>query len=65
MLNCRLVKINKLSGEACSVYSIEVNGEKESLLEKFISENINLFKSETKEIIQRLRTMGRITILKP
>jgi len=60
-----LVKINKLSGAACSVYSIKVNGEEDTLLEKFIKENIDSFKSETKEIIQRLRTRGRFTGARP
>jgi len=65
MLNCKLVKIIKLSGAACSVYSIIENDAEETLLEKFIKENIDSFKSETKEIIQRLRTMGRFTGARP
>jgi len=65
MLNCKLVKIIKLSGAACSVYSIIENDAEETLLGKFIKENIDSFKSETKEIIQRLRTMGRFTGARP
>ena len=60
-MKCRLVKINKLSGDRASLYSVVINEEKETLLEKFIRENKNSFLSETKDILKRLRTIGHKT----
>jgi len=60
-MKCRLVKINRLSGYKASLYSVVINEEKETLLEKFIRENKNSFLSETKDILKRLRTIGHKT----
>ena len=60
-MKCRLVKIDSLSGSKASVYSVSLDKETETLLEKFIRENINSFLSETKDILKRLRTIGHKT----
>lgn len=54
----RLEKIVQLSGNKASVYSVIINNEKETLFEKFLSENKIIFKSEISDIVQRLRTIG-------
>jgi len=64
-MRCKLVKINKLSGDATSIYSVAIDDEAETLLDKFITENIFSFKNETKDIIQRLRTIGNVTGARP
>lgn len=60
-MKCRLVKIDSLSGSKASVYSVSLDKETETLLEKFIRENNNSFLSETKDILKRLRTIGHKT----
>lgn len=60
-MRCRLVKLSRFSGKGASVYSIVLNDEKETLLDKFIRENSFLFLSETKDILMRLKTIGHKT----
>lgn len=60
-MRCRLVKLSKFSGNGASIYSIVLNNEKETLLDKFIKENSYSFLSETKNILMRLRTIGHKT----
>ena len=58
----KLVKLDKLSGPCCSIYSVaNLNNEQKTLLDKFIDENIDLHKSETKELISRLHAIGHQT----
>ncbi|HCC85628.1 MAG TPA: hypothetical protein DEQ06_03350 [Porphyromonadaceae bacterium] len=55
----KLVKIDYLSGPKCSIYSIlDCNDMSKTFLDLFIDENINSFKSETIELISRLKTIG-------
>lgn len=54
----RIEKITQLSGNKASVYSVVIDDEKETLFEKFLSENKTIFKSEISDIVQRLRTIG-------
>lgn len=62
MRTFKLIKIKSLSGNECSIYSIvDTIDESKTLLEKFIDENENSFKSETKEIVSRLYTIGHKT----
>jgi len=57
----KLFKLEILSGEAVSYYSIVVNSDSQTLFENFIEENLNLFKSEIRDIISRLISMGKKT----
>ncbi|QYH39444.1 hypothetical protein GYM62_11865 [Algoriphagus sp. NBT04N3] len=56
-----LVKIEELSGKKASIYSILLDGEDESLFERFLSENSNTFKNEIFDILSRLRTIANKT----
>lgn len=56
-----LIKLNKLSGNGASIYAIQHKGETETSLDKFILENLNSFKSETNDIVQRLSSIGNKT----
>lgn len=60
-MKLKLVKIDSLSGNKASVYSVSIDKEAETLLEKFVRENKNSFLSETKDILKRLRTIGHKT----
>lgn len=60
-MRCKLVKLSKLSGNKASIYSIVLNDEKETLLDKFVKESSNSFLSETKDILMRLKTIGHKT----
>lgn len=60
-MRCKLVKVNKLSGNKASVYSVIIDDEQLTLLDKFIQENKNSYLSELKNIVGRLRTIGKTT----
>lgn len=53
-----LKKLDKISGNGASIYAIQVEGETETSLDKFIVENSTSFKSETNDIVRRLNTIG-------
>ena len=57
----KLVKLQKLSGNKASIYSVVQNGETESFLEKFLKENQISFIDETKNILMRLISIGHTT----
>jgi len=60
-MKCKLVKLLKLSGNKASVYSVVINNEQESLLDKFIQENKSSYLSELKDVVMRLKTIGTKT----
>ncbi|VBB48626.1 conserved hypothetical protein [uncultured Paludibacter sp.] len=62
-MKCKIVKIPQLSGKAASVYSVVLEGDTDTgtLLNKFVTENEILFKSETIDILKRLHTIGHLT----
>ncbi len=57
-MNYKLVKIVELSGNKASVYSLYTEDEKCTLFEKFMRENSISFKSETIDILKRLRSIA-------
>lgn len=57
----KILKINNLSGSKAGVYSVVLNGDEETLLNKFVRENEISFKSETKDILKRLYSIGHTT----
>lgn len=57
----KILKINNLSGNKAGVYSVVLNGDEETLLNKFVCENEISFKSETKDILKRLYSIGHTT----
>lgn len=61
MIKCEIVKLEQFSGSLASVYSVVLDGEHQTLLNKFIAENIISHKSETKNILKRLMTIGHNT----
>ena len=57
----KLVKLQKLSGNKSSIYSVVQNDEPESFLENFVRENKISFIDETKNILMRLKSIGHTT----
>ena len=57
----KIVKLERFSGNKAGVYSVALNNDEETLLNKFVRENEISFKSETKDIIKRLYSIGHCT----
>lgn len=60
-MKLRLVKLRRYSGAEASVYALYDEDSQETLYDMFVNENIDLFKSEIKNIHNRLHTMGHCT----
>ncbi|MFO7924341.1 MAG: hypothetical protein R6U58_11680 [Bacteroidales bacterium] len=56
-----MVKLDKLSGKSASIYSVVIDDEQETLLDKFLKEYSISFKNETFDILKRLKTIGHKT----
>jgi hypothetical protein len=57
----KIVKLTKFSGNMTGVYSVVLNSDNETLLNKFVRENEILFKSEIRNILVRLISIGNKT----
>lgn len=57
----KILKINNFSGKEATIYSVSIEDENETLLNRFVKENEISFKSETKDILKRLYTIGHTT----
>ena len=55
------IKIPDLCGKAASIYSVILDGETQTLFEKFLQENKTSYISELKNILIRLQTIGHKT----
>ena len=60
-----LKKLHRISGNGASIYVVQFEGETETSLDKFITENSASFKSETKDIVRRLKSIGLKTGARP
>jgi len=60
-MECTLVKLGQYSGSKTSIYSVYIEGEKKTLYDKFLEDNILNFKDELKDISGRLLTIGKVT----
>ena len=56
-----IVRLNNLSGTETTIYSIRLLNDNSTIFENFILENRNEFKSEIKDIINRLDVIGKKT----
>jgi len=61
MKHYKLVKEEKLSGTEASVYTVFLMNEQKTVFNQFINENKNSFKSELKDIVQRIKVIGNKT----
>ena len=55
----KLVKLNKLSGDKASIYTVYINKKQKTLFDIFISENKNIYLSELNDILKRLISIGQ------
>lgn len=60
-MKCELIKIDELSGNKASIYSVIIEEKDVSLFDAFIDENFDLHSSEITNITQRLKTIGTKT----
>ncbi|WP_273210727.1 hypothetical protein [Runella zeae] len=60
-MNYEIVKMQAFSGGEASVYSIIPQGDDETLLDKFVGEYVDEYKNEIKQILQRIKVIGRNT----
>ena len=60
-MKTKLVKLENLSGNKASVYSIWFEELQETSFEIFLNENKNVFLSELKDILSRLKSIGNTT----
>ncbi|MCD4736071.1 MAG: hypothetical protein K8R53_08515 [Bacteroidales bacterium] len=60
-MNYKIVKLSDFSGNEANIYSIFLHEEQKTLFDIFIEENLNSFKSELKDIFQRLTVIGKDT----
>ncbi|MDD4759573.1 MAG: hypothetical protein PHU66_02010 [Bacteroidaceae bacterium] len=60
-MKCELIKIDELSGNKASIYSVIIDEDDMSLFEVFIDENFDSHTSEINNITQRLKTIGAKT----
>lgn len=57
-MEVKLVRIEQYSGDKAIFYSVIIDGEDETLFEKFLKENIGSFKGELINIDHRIRAMN-------
>jgi hypothetical protein len=60
-MKSKLVKFDEFSGNKASIYGVWFDELQETSFETFISENKNVFLSELKDIISRLKSIGNAT----
>jgi len=60
-MDYKIVKLDELSGEYASIYSIFDLDKEKTLFEIFLNENKSLFLSELNDILIRLNTIGKET----
>ena len=60
-MNFSLVKSEALSGHKAGIYSVCINDDPETLLDRFTRENVELHRDELREMLLRLREIGHNT----
>jgi hypothetical protein len=60
-MNYKVKRLRQFNGSKAGIYSINLENEQETLFERFLKENINLFKSEIIDINSRLITINKKT----
>jgi hypothetical protein len=56
-----IVKLEELSGDRASIYSVIVNDEPDHLFGQFVHENTSNYPNEMKDIVARIRAIGQKT----
>jgi len=59
-MECELVKLDNLSNDETSIYSLFIEDENKTLFDMFIEENVINHKAEVEDIIKRLHNIGKV-----
>tara|TARA_R110000868_G_scaffold123126_3_gene326275 strand:- start:1198 stop:1683 length:486 start_codon:yes stop_codon:yes gene_type:complete len=59
-MKCTLVRLEQLSGNEATVYSVLLDDEQKNLYQVFLEENLISFRSEVIDINGRLKTIGQL-----
>lgn len=65
MESIEIVKNEALSGKACSIYSIRIDGEEDTLFDKFIDAYYDEYEGEIDDIYTRLSVIGKELGMRP
>ncbi|MFW6327571.1 MAG: hypothetical protein ACOC2F_04595 [Bacteroidota bacterium] len=57
----RIQKLEQFTGEQAGIYSIFLEDEQQTMFERFLKENVSLFKSEIIDITQRIKAINEKT----
>lgn len=57
----RIQKLEQFTGEQAGIYSVFLEDEQQTMFERFLKENISLFKSEIIDITQRIKAINEKT----
>jgi len=57
----RIQKLERFTGEQAGIYSIFLEDEQQTMFERFLKENVSLFKSEIIDITQRIKAINEKT----
>lgn len=57
----RIQKLEQFTGEQAGIYSVLLEDEQQTMFERFLKENISLFKSEIIDITQRIKAINEKT----
>lgn len=60
-MNFELIKNDSLSGQKAVIYSVRIEDEVETLLEKFVAENVTDYRDQVRELLLRLQQIGHNT----
>lgn len=60
-MNFSLVRNSSFSGQKAVIYSVCIEEDVETLLEKFVAENVVLYRDEVRELLLRLQQIGHNT----
>ncbi|MEG2366181.1 MAG: hypothetical protein RSB29_05440, partial [Alistipes sp.] len=58
-MNFTLVEISDLSGEHCQIFSVLLDGDKQTLYEQFLEKNAKAHGDEVQDIYDRLKFIGK------
>ncbi len=58
-MNYEIVELEEFSGDEAAVYSVILEGEEDTLFDKFLDENLSTYPGEIKSIVQRIELMGK------
>ncbi len=53
-----IVKLHRYSGKGCTIYTVRLKGQTQTLFEKFIADNLPKYQGDIRKLIANLRDIG-------